>query len=118
MGNIECDKVVIATGSNAGTNYKENFGLDYLKKLGHSIIEPVPALVKLISDTKYLKKWDGIRSDVKLSLYENDTLIGKNLNSGIYVPRVLLNDYKTATNWVALSNYIYAIEDYPDITGG
>lgn len=48
----------------------------------------------------------------------NDTLIGKNLNSGIYVPRVLLNDYKTATNWVTLSNYIYAIEDYPDITGG
>ena len=48
----------------------------------------------------------------------NDTLIGKNQNSGIYVPRVLLNDYKTATNWVTLSNYIYAIEDYPDITGG
>ena len=47
-----------------------------------------------------------------------DTLIGKNLNSGVYVPRVLLNDYKTATNWVTLSNYIYAIEDYPDITGG
>ena len=47
-----------------------------------------------------------------------DTLIGKNQNSGIYVPRVLLNDYKTATNWVTLSNYIYAIEDYPDITGG
>ena len=48
----------------------------------------------------------------------DDTLIGKNHNSGIYVPRVLLNDYKTATNWVTLSNYIYAIEDYPDITGG
>ena len=48
----------------------------------------------------------------------NDTLIGKNQNSGIYVPRVLLNEYKTATNWVTLSNYIYAIEDYPDITGG
>ena len=47
-----------------------------------------------------------------------DTLIGKNQNSGIYVPRVLLNDYKTASNWVTLSNYIYAIEDYPDITGG
>ena len=47
-----------------------------------------------------------------------DTLIGKNHNSGIYVPRVLLNEYKTATNWVTLSNYIYAIEDYPDITGG
>lgn len=48
----------------------------------------------------------------------NDTLIGKNQNSGVYVPRVLLNDYKTATNWATLSNYIYAIEDYPDITGG
>lgn len=59
----------------------------------------------------------------KVAVLENntafdDTLIGKNQNSGIYVPRVLLNDYKTATNWVTLSNYIYAIEDYPDITGG
>lgn len=81
---INCDKLVIATGSNAGTNYKENFGLDYLKKIGHSIIEPVPALVKLISDAKYLKKWDGIRSDVKLSLYENDTLIGKSEGEAMF----------------------------------
>lgn len=47
-----------------------------------------------------------------------DTLIGTNLNSGIYVPKAVLSNYKTATNWATYSNYIYAIEDYPDITGG
>lgn len=48
-----------------------------------------------------------------------DTMIKTaNNGSGIYVPKALLSNYKTATNWVTLSNYIYAIEDYPDITGG
>lgn len=36
----------------------------------------------------------------------------------IYVPRALVSNYKSATNWSALSHKIYAIEDYPDITGG
>ena len=38
--------------------------------------------------------------------------------SYIYVPQALLSNYKTATNWAALSSKIRAIEDYPDITGG
>ena len=47
-----------------------------------------------------------------------DTLIGKNQDSGIYVPRALVNEYKNATNWTVYADYIRAIEDYPDITGG
>lgn len=47
-----------------------------------------------------------------------DTLIGKNQDSGIYVPRALVNEYKKATNWTVYADYIRAIEDYPDITGG
>lgn len=39
-------------------------------------------------------------------------------NGYIYVPQALLANYKTATNWAALSSKIRAIEDYPDITGG
>lgn len=81
---IICDKLVIATGSNAGTNNKENLSLDYLRKIGHSIIEPVPALVKLVANTNYLKKWDGIRSDVELSLYENDNLIAKSKGEAMF----------------------------------
>lgn len=36
----------------------------------------------------------------------------------IYVPRSLVDSYKSATNWSAYANQIRAIEDYPDITGG
>ena len=36
----------------------------------------------------------------------------------IYVPKALVNSYKSATNWSQYANQIRAIEDYPDITGG
>lgn len=36
----------------------------------------------------------------------------------IYVPKVYLSNYQTATNWVTVANKFRAIEDYPDITGG
>ena len=36
----------------------------------------------------------------------------------IYVPRSLLDSYKTATNWSAHASKFRAIEDYPEITGG
>lgn len=39
-------------------------------------------------------------------------------NVKVYVPSVLLAEYKAASNWSAIANNIYAIEDYPDITGG
>ena len=36
----------------------------------------------------------------------------------IYVPRALVDSYKTATNWSTYADQILAIEDYPDICGG
>ena len=36
----------------------------------------------------------------------------------IYVPSVLVDTYKAATNWSTYANQIRAIEDYPEITGG
>ena len=36
----------------------------------------------------------------------------------IYVPKALVDEYKTATNWVTYADQIRAIEDYPEITGG
>ena len=36
----------------------------------------------------------------------------------VYVPRALVNSYKSATNWAVIEECIRAIEDYPDITGG
>lgn len=36
----------------------------------------------------------------------------------IYVPATLIEEYKTATNWVTYAEQFRAIEDYPDICGG
>lgn len=36
----------------------------------------------------------------------------------VYVPKALHAEYKSASNWSAIANNIYAIEDYPEITGG
>lgn len=45
----------------------------------------------------------------KANLPDNDNLY-------IYVPKALLEDYKTAINWEQYADHIRAIEDYPDIT--
>lgn len=61
-----------------------------------------------------------------LSNYQMCTLTNKNafnntpIASGtgyIYVPQALLEDYKTATNWVTYAAQFRTIEDYPDICG-
>ena len=73
---IVCDKLIIATGSFAYPKTgSDGMGYKFLKDLGHTIIKPLPALVPLISDFKHCKDWAGIRSDVELSLYENDEFI-------------------------------------------
>ena len=36
----------------------------------------------------------------------------------IYVPRALVDSYKSASNWSTYANQFRAIEDYPEITGG
>ena len=41
-----------------------------------------------------------------------DTLLDKDgVTNGIYVPSALLNEYRTATNWVTLANHIHALND-------
>lgn len=75
-GVYESDKVILATGSKALYDTEaENVSYNVLKKLNHNIIKPLPGLVQLKCEGNYLKEWNGIRCDAKLSLYENNTLI-------------------------------------------
>lgn len=71
-----CDRVVIATG---GLSYPKTgsrgYGYNVLENFGHTINPLAPALVQLKSDFKYLKEWDGVRTDAILTLYENDEKI-------------------------------------------
>lgn len=72
--NLTADKVIISTGSYASFKTKDNVGYKILQKFGHSIVPIVPSLVQLKSEGKFLKLWNGVRSDVRLYLYEDNNL--------------------------------------------
>lgn len=62
-----------------------------------------------------------LRSETVCSLATIYAFLRTPIQSGtgyIYVPRVLVDTYKAATNWSSYANQIRAIEDYPEITGG
>ncbi len=82
------DKVIIATGSKAAPKTgSDGNGYELIKKLGHSIIKPLPALVQLKGSENYFKEWAGIKQDVKVSLLENDMIIKEEIGE------IVLTDY-------------------------
>ncbi len=69
---VVVDKIILSTGSLAAPKTgSDGIGLSFLENFHHNIIKPLPALVQLISDGNYLKDWNGIRTDVNISHYEN-----------------------------------------------
>lgn len=73
---IECDYVILSTGSKACPKTgSDGIGYELLKKFNHNIIKVLPALTQLIGNKSYFKDWAGIRLDAKVSLYENDKFI-------------------------------------------
>lgn len=85
---ITADKLIVATGSKASPKTgSDGIGYKLLRKMSHTIIEPKPALVQIETSGDFLKKWAGIRTDVEISLYEDDKLIKKELGE------IQLTDY-------------------------
>jgi len=73
---VSVDKLIISTGSfSLPKSGSDGMGYDFLKGFGHTIIKPLPALVQLRIKGNFLKEWNGVRTDVKLSLFEDDKLI-------------------------------------------
>jgi len=65
----QASKVILASGGMAAPKLgAENTGYLVLKKLGHTVIEPVPALVQMIAKERYIKKISGVRTDAKICL--------------------------------------------------
>ncbi|MBQ2872809.1 MAG: aminoacetone oxidase family FAD-binding enzyme [Bacilli bacterium] len=86
--NIECDKVVLAMGSKACSKTgSDGLGYKIANSFGHTLIEPLPALVQLKLKASFLKEWQGIRCDAKVSLYENNKLVKEDIGE------VQLTDY-------------------------
>lgn len=65
-----CDSVILACGSKASV-IDGSTGSGYLlaKQLGHTIIDPVPALVGLKGHGNWFSKWSGVRCEAKVRLY-------------------------------------------------
>ena len=69
-------KIIISTGSLAYPKTgSTGDGYQFAKNFGHNIITPLPALVQLKAKESYLKEWQGIRSDVSVTLLENNKKI-------------------------------------------
>ena len=73
---IKCDKVILATGSKAYSKTgSDGSGYNLARSFGHSINRVCPSLTGLISEGKFLKEWEKIRSDAKVSLYADGKFI-------------------------------------------
>ena len=76
QGNFYSNNIILATGTKASQkNDFENIGIKIVEKFGIKTIKQLPALVQLKGNEKYFKDWNGIRQDVKVSLYENNNYI-------------------------------------------
>jgi predicted Rossmann fold flavoprotein len=70
------DKVILAMGScTYPQTGSDGSGYTLAKKLGHTIIKPLPALVQLECVGNYFQDWAGVRSDATVSLFENDKFV-------------------------------------------
>ena len=75
-GEIISDKVVLACGSYS--YYKNKTSVyNICQRLGHNIFPVLPSLVQLVGNDNFYKKWDGVRSNVDVSLFVDNQLIKK-----------------------------------------
>lgn len=69
QGVFSCKKLILATGSKAyPKSGSDGSGYEMAKKLGHTIIEPLPALTSLKSDFELRKSISGVRCDGMVKL--------------------------------------------------
>lgn len=79
-GTFTSRKVILSTGSYASPKTgSTGTGYELAKMQEHTIIKPLPALVQLVADSPFLKEWQGIRSDVAITLVENNKEIKKEI---------------------------------------
>jgi predicted Rossmann fold flavoprotein len=75
---IKCDRVILATGGKASPNLGSNgSGYELAIKLGHNIIEQMPALVQLKLDSQFLKALKGIKFIGEASVIAEKTVLRK-----------------------------------------
>ena len=69
---LQASKLILATGSLAAPQLGGNSsGLEIAKSFGHTIIEPLPALVPLESSAKITKALQGVKVEARVKLFVN-----------------------------------------------
>ena len=85
---IYADGIILACGSKASFKIEsEANGYKMCESLGLEIVKPLPALVQLRGKEKFFKEWNGVRSDVKIDLYENNEKVSEEIGE------IQLTDY-------------------------
>lgn len=84
----DCEKVILACGSPASSvEGSSDTGIRLARELGHTVIDPLPALCSLKGKGNYFGKWAGSRMDAIVKLYINDDLFMEERGE------ILLTDY-------------------------
>lgn len=105
-------KCVVKMGSNCFRSNTSVTKIDFYKSIPYfssALFHGAGALTTLI-----------LRGDTATTLSVINAFTSTPIASGtgyIYVPSVLIDTYKTATNWTTYADQIRAIEEYPDICG-
>lgn len=74
------DKLIIATGSYASLkNNSDVMGYSFLEKFGHTVVKPLPSLVQLKTKGAFLKSWAGVRTEARVTLYEDNQKVREEL---------------------------------------
>lgn len=78
QGADEYDKVILCCGSPAGMkNPKEFTGYQLAERFGHTITPLLPALVQLRCKEKWFKTVSGVRTEGKITVFENGAKIAE-----------------------------------------
>ncbi len=120
---ITCDKIIIATGSNAGYKAEISEIPEILKRMGHTINPILPSLTPLVVEGAKKYNWAGIRTDAILTLISDYKTIKEErgelqlTNDGIsgivtfnisgYASRELFNHHEV----IVRINFLPAIKD-------
>lgn len=77
-GVFKADRVILATGGKAAPNLGSNgSGYALAKSLGHSIVEPFPALVQLKLAAAFFKQIQGVKFEGDAEIIVNSKSVGK-----------------------------------------
>lgn len=85
---FSCNKLILCCGGkSAPKTGSDGSGFTLAKKLGHSIIEPIPALVQLKLDYKKLKSISGVKFDGSAKIFIDNKFVQEELGE------ILFTDY-------------------------